>query len=143
MAERGTTRKRRRRVVGGFPELTSFADIAFLLIIYFILATSFHQQTGLKTDIPAGQQAKEAKTDEKIITLRDDGLFWGERQVTVPQLHAELGGLNLPQKDPNNRVVQFEAKEGVLWQSYYEVLAAIRNAGGEPGIVMETGDKKR
>jgi biopolymer transport protein ExbD len=119
----------------------SFADIAFLLIIYFILAASISQDWGFRTDIPAGQKATEA-TDEKTILLRDDGIFWGERNVSIDQLRGELTGLNLLNRDPNSRVVQFEAKGNVAWQRYYEVLAAIEQAGGIPGILMESGGRK-
>ncbi|MBM4031608.1 MAG: biopolymer transporter ExbD, partial [Planctomycetes bacterium] len=35
------------------PEVTSFADIAFLLIIFFILTTTFVVPAGQKLDIPA------------------------------------------------------------------------------------------
>lgn len=119
----------------------SFADIAFLLIIYFILAASISQDWGFRTDIPAGQKATEA-TDEKTILLRDDGIFWGERNISIDELRGELTGLNLLNRDPNSRVVQFEAKGNVVWQRYYEVLAAIEQAGGVPGILMESGGRK-
>jgi len=118
----------------------SFADIAFLLIIYFILAASISQDWGFSTDIPAGQKATEA-TDEKSILLRDDGIFWGDRNVSIDQLRGELVGLKLTERDPNSRVVQFEARGNVAWQQYYEVLAAIEQAGGIPGILMEAGRK--
>jgi biopolymer transport protein ExbD len=135
---RSTTRRRRRRT-GGYPDLTSFSDIAFLLIIYFILATSFNQVAGLKTEIPSGQQAQQENTKDKSVMLRPEGLFYGEAQVTFDELRGELARLELAARPADKRIVQFEAKPGVKWQEYYEVLAAIRSSGGEPGIVMETG----
>jgi biopolymer transport protein ExbD len=141
MAKR-TRRRRQRRVIGGFPDLTSFADIAFLLIIYFLLATSFHQLVGLKTDIPSGQKAQEAQADKKTITLSPEGLYWGSRPASIGELRDALRSLKLPEQAPRDRVVQFEAKGGVAWQAYYQVLAAIRTAGGEPGIMMESDQGK-
>ena len=140
MARRTGTKRRRR----GEPEipLSSFSDIAFLLIIYFILAASLSNDFGFRTDIPAGQKATEA-TDEKTVALKDRELYWGNKKVSLPELRGELAGLRLPERDPNGRVVQFEAKGQVLWEQYYEVLAAIETAGGVPGIVMESGDKKK
>ena len=134
---------RRRHRQRPEPEIPtdSFCDIAFLLIIYFILAASISQDWGFRTDIPAGQKATEA-TDEKTILLRDDGIFWGERNISIDELRGELTGLNLLNRDPNSRVVQFEAKGNVVWQRYYEVLAAIEQAGGVPGILMESGGRK-
>jgi len=131
--------RRRRRRTGGYPDLTSFSDIAFLLIIYFILATSFHQVAGLKTEIPSGQQSEQAAAQDKSVMLRPDGLFYGDAHVTFDELRGELARLELAGRPADRRVVQFEAKPGVKWQEYYEVLAAIRSSGGEPGIVMETG----
>jgi len=139
-----TRRSRRsRRRPRGEPEIPtqSFADIAFLLIIYFILAASLSQDLGFRTDIPAGQKATEA-SDDKSVLLRDDGLFYGERPVSIDELRGTLAGMRLAGRDPNSRVVQFEAKGDVPWQSYYEVLAAIESAGGIPGILMESGDGK-
>ena len=133
--------KRRTRGDQGEIPVSSFSDIAFLLIIYFILATSLSRDTGLQTDIPAGQKATEA-TEEKSVLLRDDGLYWGQKPVSIEGLRQELTGLNLLARDPAKRVVQFEAKGNVAWQEYYEVLAAIDHAGGVPGILMESGEKK-
>ncbi len=134
--------RRRPRARRGEPVIPteSFADIAFLLIIYFILAASISQDWGFRTDIPAGQKATEA-TDEKSVLLRDDGIFWGDRNVSIDQLRGELVGLKLTERDANSRVVQFEARGNVAWQQYYEVLAAIEQAGGIPGILMEAGRK--
>ena len=131
--------KKRRRRTGGYPDLTSFSDVAFLLIIYFILATSFNQVAGLKTDIPSGQQAEQASEQDKTIMLKPGELFYGEKMVTFDELRTELGELKLEKRPADKRVVQFEARPGVTWQEYYEVLAAIRASGGEPGIVMEVG----
>ncbi len=139
MANRG--RKRRRRRTGGYPDLTSFSDIAFLLIIYFILLTSFYQPQGLRTDLPAGKPTQQARADEKTITVETNAIRYGAKVVSIEQLRAELIGLDLPSLPAERRVVQMEAKSGVRWQAYYEVLAAISGAGGEPGIVMEVGEE--
>jgi len=137
MARRSRRQRGRRR---GEPEVPtqSFADIAFLLIIYFILAASLSQDVGFQTDIPAGQKATEA-TEDKTVLLRDSDLFYGDRSVTIAELREQLSGMRLADRDPNSRVVQFEAKGQVLWQSYFEVLDAIQRAGGMPGILMEGG----
>ena len=134
-------RKRRRREEPQI-NLTSFADIAFLLIIYFILAASLSQDLGFSTDIPAGQKAEKA-SDDKTITIKDEDLYWGDQKINIFELQQELINLKLPERDPNARVVQFEAKGRVIYQQYYEVLAAIDTAGGIPGIVTDSGEKKR
>lgn len=131
-------RKKRRRQEPDVP-VQSFADIAFLLIIYFILAASLSQDWGFRTDLPAGEKATEATSDKSVL-LREDALLWGEKTVSIDELRSELTGLGLAQRDAARRVVQFEARGNVPWQDYYAVLAAIEAAGGVPGIVMDSGD---
>lgn len=126
------------------PEIptASFSDIAFLLIIYFILATSLSKEMGFRTDIPAGQKAQQA-TEEKGVLLKEDGLYWGDQRVSVTQLYDELEKMDLKAKEPKNQIVQFECKgKQIQWQEYFEVLATIRRANGIPGIVTESDDKK-
>ena len=134
----------RRKKQKAEPEIptASFGDLAFLLIIYFILATSLNVEVGFQTDVPAGQKAKQA-TEEKSVLLKHDGLYWGEDRVTVEELQLTLTKMDLAKRDPNHQIVQFEAKGRMIpWQQYYEVLAAIRASGGIPGIVTESDEKK-
>ncbi len=133
---RGRTRRARRGDEPDMP-LSSFSDIAFLLIIYFILAASLTQDVGIRTDIPAGEKATEAAEETRTVVLHEDGLTWGQQTITIEALRDELDAMDLPAKDDSDRVVQFEARGEVPWQRYYEVLAAIENAGGIPGILME------
>ena len=39
--------------------MASLADIAFLLIVYFMLATTFQTTFGFETEVPQGEKAAE------------------------------------------------------------------------------------
>ena len=116
----------------------SFADIAFLLIIYFILATTFMTYQGMTTQLPSGEKTKTQTKDEPpTIRLSGDQIHWGKQPVDMPALRGKLKEMDLPAKSDSDRVILLEATANVNWQNYSEALAAIAAAGGVPGISMD------
>jgi len=133
---------RRRRTARGSRTddlpVSSFADIAFLLIIFFILATELHSTMGFLTDLPAGQKT-EAEVQDKTtaVHLREGRILLDDEQVSLDELRRRLAGMGLAARAGDDRVVLLEAGERVAYQAYYEVMAAISQAGGVIGIVRE------
>ncbi len=116
----------------------SFADIAFLLIIYFILATTFMTYQGLTTQLPSGEKTQQqTKEEPPTVRLTGDQIHWGKQPVDMPSLRGKLKEMDLPAKDDSDRVIMLEATANVNWQNYSEALAAIAAAGGVPGIAMD------
>jgi biopolymer transport protein ExbD len=118
--------------------VSAFADIAFLLIIYFILATTLVQISGVVTEIPSGEKA-EAKEEKETATiqLKGDQIFFADRHVDVKQLRKKLAELNLHRKTGDDKVVLLEASRNVTYQNYFDVMASISNAGGVTAILQE------
>ena len=50
-------KKRKKRDAPGVP-VNSFADIAFLLIVFFVIASTLTRTTGVISDIPAGEKSE-------------------------------------------------------------------------------------
>ena len=49
----------------------SFSDIAFLLIIFFLVATSLFKVKAITADLPSGEKAEQAQTSKTpIVNLR-------------------------------------------------------------------------
>jgi biopolymer transport protein ExbD len=115
-----------------------FSDIAFLLIIFFILATTLVQVSGVLTDIPSGQQA-EQKQDDKTPTvkLQGDRVTFNDNQVDVAQLRNLLEKMRLDKKAGDAKVVLLEASGNVKYQTYFDVMASISDAGGVTAILQE------
>ena len=125
--------------------MDSISDIAFLLIIFFILATSIQRFAGFHAEIPAAERAQETEKTEKMpsVILRGGALMLNDKPVDMPQLRAGLLALQLPSKPENQRVVVVETSGSVPYQTYFEVMSAISNAGGIVGILSEEkGGKK-
>jgi len=131
------TRRRKTREGAGDIPISSFSDIAFLLIIFFILATTLVQVRGFQTEFPSGQKSEEKKEKTTTVTLHAGKLSLNDQPVDVDGLKAGLLKLDLGAKSGDDKVVLFEAAGKARYQEYYQVMAAITSAGGVVGIVRE------
>ena len=119
----------------------SVSDIAFLLIIFFILTTTMSKLTGFTAELPSGAAAQQqaAKTDAKTPTVQitNGKLLFNEQEVSMAALQERLLDLQLAKKQGEERVVMLEAAGKVDYQTYYETMALISAAGGIVAIVEE------
>jgi biopolymer transport protein ExbD len=119
----------------------SVSDIAFLLIIFFILTTTIRKLTGFSTELPAADKmATTTQTDTTpTIVLTEETITWGDSKVTMDELRAKLKELKLGEKAPTDpkKVILMEPAAGIQYQRYYEVMSSISAAGGVVGILME------
>ncbi|MCK4412867.1 MAG: biopolymer transporter ExbD [Candidatus Eisenbacteria sp.] len=83
----GFTKK--RRLISAL-ESTAMADIVFLLLIFFLLSSSFILQTGIKVDLP--QVARpERQPQDIVITLDAQGeIQLDGYDIAWPQLREKL-----------------------------------------------------
>ncbi len=123
------------------PPVSSFSDIAFLLIIFFILVTSLSQLTGLQTDMPAAEKSQTQPEQTPTIVLTEGGrMQFNDEVISIEELRRALAALSLSEKEGEDRVVLLEASGRVAYQDYYQVMAAVSAAGGIIGIVQEGGE---
>ncbi len=121
-----------------------FSDIAFLLIIFFILTATFLKLAGNKLDIPSAESSPTAKTDEQpTITLVGNRITWGQsmREIELEELRSRLFNMNLPEKPESKRIVVINSAPDVPYQRYYEVMMSVNDAGGVLGLIAEEGQK--
>ena len=119
----------------------SFSDIAFLLIIYFLVATSLVKLKGITADLPTGEKATQQQSSKTpIVNLRGGQVFFNDKPVTMSELEARLQVLNLADADGNAKVIMLESTRDTPYQSYYQAMAVISEQGGVIAIVDE-GDK--
>ena len=116
----------------------SFSDIAFLLIIYFLVATSLVKVKSITADLPAGEKSSNAQSDKTpTVNLRGNEIFFNDKPLDLPELNARLAALELPALAPDKRVVLLESAAGTPYQNYFQALAAISANGGVVAIVEE------
>jgi len=137
MTRRPRPSRRNRRPV---PQsaLAAFSDIAFLLIIFFIVTANLTKPEGLVTQIPAAQEGETA--DQEMPTVQLDGrsiLFNDKPLADFGELTEQLTALDLPNRARQaQRIVQLEARDNVAYQDYFQAILAISKAGGQLAIVQ-------
>lgn len=132
-------RKKRRGGVSAIPT-ESFADLAFLLIVFFLLTTTLQKTEGFLTDIPAGEASDETEDDTMpTVSLLADSIQWEEATVSLLELRQHLIDLRLRERPEEERIVILQATGVVDYQRYYEAMALITAAGGVIAI-MEEGE---
>lgn len=130
--------KHRKRPVMTDIEVGSFSDVAFLLIIFFILTTQITRFTGTTVEIPAGKQdQKEQQEQKEQLTIN---LVAGQIRLTVGSsvtpmtpdaLKTKLEAANFHAKTkPEEKQVILVPTGDVAFELYFEVLAMIDEAGG-------------
>jgi len=130
-------RRRKQRRDSEVP-VSAFSDIAFLLIIFFILATTLVQVSGVVTEIPSGEQAeREKEAETPTVALKGNHVFLGEKQIDMKHLRHYLAELNLHERTGEDKVILLEAAGDVAYQNYFDVMASISAAGGVTAILQE------
>jgi biopolymer transport protein ExbD len=127
----------RRHRVGEIPT-ASFSDIAFLLIIYFMVATTLVKVNAITADLPSGEKTPQAQSEKTpIVNLRGEELFFNDKRVTLEDLKARLAALDLAHQEGGKRVIMLESARGTPYENYFQALAAISAGGGVVALVEE------
>ena len=127
------------------PDLTSFSDIANLLIIFFILTTTLARPWGRQVDMPGAStppQQQNQQSDTPTVNLMKDRITFSEgqnseKEVTMNELKQLLWRKNFPKLDEKHRSVSVETSDEVPYERYYQVVTAIAAAGGVVAILTD------
>lgn len=116
----------------------SFSDIAFLLIIYFLVATTLVKVKTITADLPSGEKSTQAQSDKTpIINLRGAEIFFNDKRMDMLELNERLAALDLANQEGDKRVVLLESAKGTPYDSYFKALATISANGGVVALVEE------
>jgi biopolymer transport protein ExbD len=131
-------RSRRKRLDGnGGIDLTPMVDVAFQLIIFFMVSTTFITlQSGLPVDLPQATTSAVTSSDIPSVTInKDNQVFLGNTPIAVENLEAQLKA-TLQQTGFN--VVVLRADREVRHGLSVQVMDIIRKAGAQR-IAIATG----
>lgn len=124
--------------------VASFSDLAFLLIIFFILTTTLQKATGFLTDIPSGTKSSIPQQEKTTtIALHEHKISLNDETVSMAELRRRLRGMDLKSKLGDAKIVLLTATGKVKYQTYYETMSTITAAGGVIAIIREEGSKEQ
>jgi biopolymer transport protein ExbD len=121
----------------------SLSDIAFLLIIFFILTTSIRRLTGFTSELPAGEKSAAQQTEKTpTVAIHGTQIALDDKDISIEELKLRLAEMKLPAKASSERVILLDASEEVDYQRYFEVMSLVNAAGGVIGILSEEEEAK-
>ncbi|MDD5697059.1 MAG: biopolymer transporter ExbD [Victivallaceae bacterium] len=86
--------KSRLTPLSGRPDLTPMVDVLFLLLIFFMIGSSFVQVSGVKVNLPQTATTKNLGIEKSVITLAHGEnkylIYFNEKEVTWEQLKQRL-----------------------------------------------------
>lgn len=120
-------RKRIREEEEATLDMTPMLDIVFIMLIFFIVTTSFVKEAGIDVNRPEASQATSQPSANIFIAVRENGEVWMDRrQVDVERVAANLERLLAEQ--PTDMVV-IQADEQARHGIVVEVMDQIKEAG--------------
>ncbi len=122
-------RSRRRPSIN----LTSLIDVMFLLLIFFMVSSTFREHLGIDITLPHADTAEEQRLDTHEITVTAKGeLYFGEQRVDEDGLKKSI--VALLTADPE-AVLVLRADEGADFGRVLRAIDITRNAGGARLII--------
>ena len=74
-----------------FINITSLIDVIFMLLLFFMITSTFLEQPGIKLELPAARTSAHAEPQEFVLTVdKKGGLFLNRQALVMDGLEAEI-----------------------------------------------------
>jgi biopolymer transport protein ExbD len=92
--KKGKGMSRPKRRVGVRIDMTPMVDVAFLLLIFFMVTTVFRTPQALEINLPPDKEAKVDVAESKVLVIRvlPDRAYW--RHAKDPWARTDVAGLS-------------------------------------------------
>ena len=107
--------------------LTPMLDIVFIMLIFFIVTTSFVKESGIEVNRPSAQTGERKEHGNIIVSIKADGEIWiDKRAVDVRAVRANVARLHA--ENPLGSVIIAADRESKTYD-LVQVMDQIRLAG--------------
>lgn len=123
--------RRQGRVLPEIPT-ASMADIAFLLIVFFLVTTTMSQDKGLSLQLPPVGETKEVKEQNICnVWINDDDeiAFYEQRQFTRVAFEQLRPEIERRLSENGKLIVSLKAERGATYRTFVDVLDELKLAG--------------
>jgi biopolymer transport protein ExbD len=113
--------------------MASMGDIAFLLIIFFLLTSNFIKEGHVKIEQAASPDIEELEESSVSVTVDEAGQVW--LQGTLCPLDLLKSGVEALLDGAEKRVVMLKVDRDVPQENFGEVILELSKAGAELALV--------
>ncbi len=130
---------RTRRVVNYSINIASLIDVLFLLLLFFVVTSSFVEHPNIKLALPSASNAEASPFEGIVITISREGrLFMGSQSVGISELDAILRSRAAVVDDP---VLVLRADREVPYGVVVAVMDVARGAGLKRITALTTSEE--
>ncbi|MGD8396328.1 MAG: biopolymer transporter ExbD [Candidatus Eiseniibacteriota bacterium] len=119
-------RHSRRRVI---INITSLIDILFLLIIFFVVSSTFLEQPGMQLDLPEAESAEAQEAEQLTVELDAAGGLRLDGEPVAPGQLLETLRARVAARDAGDRALVLRADREVPHGRVVRVMDDARRAG--------------
>ncbi len=120
-------RFREKRIAKSIINLTPMVDMLFLILLFFLVTSSFIEQPNIKLELPSTKYAATSKIEERVLTISQDGdIFFENKPVERKDLVPVLKNAFSKQDD---KTLIMRADKNVSYGVIIEVMDAAKGAG--------------
>jgi biopolymer transport protein ExbD len=124
---------RKRRGKGPVINITPLIDVMFLLLIFFMVSSTFRDFFGIDITLPRAATVEEQQERDYEIAVSSEGEFFFDGQaVTLEELRASLRRLLGMQPDT---ALVLRADEGARFQDVITAIDICREEGGDHLVI--------
>lgn len=128
----GAPRHKRRPSIN----ITPLIDVMFLLLIFFMVSSTFKEQLGIDITLPqAGTSESRELSVHEIVIDADGAYFFHEEQVTLQQLRERIAAVL--QEEPEAQLV-LRADAGANTGAFVSAIDVVKDVGGEKLVIPTT-----
>ena len=119
--------------------ITPLIDIVFLLLVFFMLATSFIQKSTIEVNLSSGKTVKiDNEKNTAVVILNKKGLIYlNNKLIKVTNIRNEIN--NIVKKNPKYRIL-IKSHKKVPVQKVIRLIEEVRLAGTD-NIKLENLEK--
>ena len=108
-------------------DMTPMLDVVFIMLIFFIVTSSFVKTAGISVNPPTASTAKKQENANIFIAINEKGEVWlDKRQVDIRTVRSLVSRLHA--QSPDSAVV-IEADKNSRTQDLIQVMNQVRLAG--------------
>ena len=124
---------------GADVDITPMLDIVFIMLIFFIVTTSFVKESGVTVNRPQASTAEQKDGSNILVAIRANGEIWiDKRAVDVRAVRANVERLKA---DSSSGAVIIQADEFAPTGLLVKVMDQIRLAGIDDIALAASGDR--
>ena len=124
---------RRGRRIPAMVPIASMGDIAFLLIIFFMLTSNFIKEAHVVLDRPTAPDIEEMKESQISVSMDKEGQAWLQGEPCPVEVIEE--GVAALLADRDDKLVMLKIDREAPHEVYGEVFLQLSRAGAEIALV--------